>query len=94
VLRTSPLSTATLGFSLGYFATDLVLLVHYYPAFGGPEMALHHVAAIASVAAAAFQARQELAALLWIVLTGRAVHEWCTNGACSCCGACAPCAVM
>ncbi|KAL4853815.1 Flap endonuclease 1 [Chlorella vulgaris] len=42
VLRTSPLSTATLGFSLGYFATDLVLLVHYYPAFGGPEMALHH----------------------------------------------------
>ena len=56
VLRTSPLSDAALGFSLGYFATDLLLLCLYFPHFGGPEMALHHVAALASVAAAAFQA--------------------------------------
>lgn len=55
VLRTSPLSDASLGFSLGYFATDLLLLWAYFPAFGGPEMALHHVAALTSVAAAAFQ---------------------------------------
>jgi hypothetical protein len=55
VLRTSPLSDAALGFSLGYFATDLLLLLLYYPSFGGPEMAVHHVAALASVAAAAFQ---------------------------------------
>lgn len=40
---------------LGYFATDLLLLVVHYPAFGGPEMAVHHVAALVSVAAAAFQ---------------------------------------
>ena len=56
VLRTSPLSDAALGFSLGYFATDLLLLVLHFPAFGGLEMAVHHVAALASVAAAAFQA--------------------------------------
>ena len=56
VLRTSPLSDAALGFSLGYFSTDLLLLVLYYPSFGGPEMAVHHLAALASVAAAAFQA--------------------------------------
>ncbi|KAI7845956.1 hypothetical protein COHA_000502 [Chlorella ohadii] len=55
VLRTSPLSDAALGFSLGYFLTDLLLLVVHYPSFGGPEMAVHHVAALVSVAAAAFQ---------------------------------------
>ncbi|KAL4424130.1 hypothetical protein ABPG75_001431 [Micractinium tetrahymenae] len=55
VLRTSPLSGASLGFSLGYFATDLLLLVLYYPSFGGPEMGVHHLAALASVAAAALQ---------------------------------------
>jgi hypothetical protein len=61
VLRTSPLSDAALGFSLGYFATDLLLLLLYYPSFGGPEMAVHHVAALASVAAAAFQVRRKAA---------------------------------
>ncbi len=55
MLRTSPLSDASLGFSLGYFATDLLLLVLYYPSFGGPEMGVHHLAALASVAAAALQ---------------------------------------
>ena len=38
VLRTSAASDAALGFSLGYFATDLLLLVLHYPAFGGAEM--------------------------------------------------------
>jgi hypothetical protein len=57
MLRTSPVTDAALGFSLGYFATDMMLLVLYYPSFGGPEMALHHLAALTSVAAAAFQAR-------------------------------------
>jgi len=42
---------------LGYFLTDLLLLVVHYPSFGGPEMAVHHVAALVSVAAAAFQVR-------------------------------------
>jgi hypothetical protein len=60
MLRTSPMTDAALGFSLGYFATDMMLLVIYYPSFGGPEMALHHLAALTSVAAAAFQARAPL----------------------------------
>lgn len=55
VLRTSPASDAALGFSLGYFATDLLLLALHYPALGGAEMALHHAAALVSVAAAALQ---------------------------------------
>lgn len=58
VLRTSPLSDAALGFSLGYFATDMLLLLVHYPAFGGPEMGVHHVAALLSVGAAALQVRR------------------------------------
>ena len=67
MLRTSPVTDAALGFSLGYFATDLMLLVLYYPSFGGPEMALHHLAALASVGAAAFQARAWLLLLLLVL---------------------------
>lgn len=57
VLRTSPLTDAALGFSLGYFSTDLLLVLVHYPDFGGLEIAVHHVAALASLAAAAFQAQ-------------------------------------
>jgi hypothetical protein len=51
-LRTSTETSAALGYSLGYFATDLALLVLFYPSFGGLEIAAHHVAALASVATA------------------------------------------
>ena len=55
MLRTSQLSTASLGFSLGYFVTDLLHLAAHYPSFGGPDIAVHHAAALASVGAAALQ---------------------------------------
>lgn len=54
-LRASTETSAALGYSLGYFATDLVLLVLFYPSFGGVEIAAHHVAALASVATAALK---------------------------------------
>ncbi|KAL6784458.1 hypothetical protein ACKKBF_B01870 [Auxenochlorella protothecoides x Auxenochlorella symbiontica] len=50
ILRMNPLSTAALGYSLGYFSTDLVMLCAHYPDFGGAEMGLHHVAAWMSIA--------------------------------------------
>lgn len=31
ILRMNPLSTAALGYSLGYFSTDLVMLYAHYP---------------------------------------------------------------
>ena len=82
MLRTSPLTDAALGFSLGYFATDMMLLVLYFPSFGGPEMALHHLAALASVAAAAFQARARpllLPPLLLLLRLRHSPHQLCSS---------------
>lgn len=53
--RTSPLSEAALGFSLGYFFTDLLLMLYHFPVLGGVEMGLHHLVALTSIAAAVFQ---------------------------------------
>lgn len=51
--RTSPLSFAALGLSLGYFAADLALVLLHSPALGGPEVVGHHAAALASLLVAA-----------------------------------------
>ena len=48
-LRTSALSFAALGLSLGYFAADLALVLRHAPALGGPEVVGHHAAALASL---------------------------------------------
>ena len=52
-LRTSALSFAALGVSLGYFAADLALVLRHSPALGGPEVVGHHAAALASLLVAA-----------------------------------------
>jgi len=51
--RTSSLSFAALGLSLGYFAADLALVLLHSPALGGPEVVGHHAAALASLLVAA-----------------------------------------
>jgi hypothetical protein len=48
-LRASPLTTAALGVSAGYFLVDLFLVVRH-PGLGGPAMAAHHCAALAALA--------------------------------------------
>ncbi|GLU02606.1 hypothetical protein SLE2022_198510 [Rubroshorea leprosula] len=40
--RTSTLSNTILGFSIGYFLTDLAMIIWYFPALGGLEYVLHH----------------------------------------------------
>ncbi|XP_076956548.1 uncharacterized protein LOC143631794 [Bidens hawaiensis] len=40
--RTSALSDAILGISVGYFLTDLVMIIWTYPTLGGSEYFLHH----------------------------------------------------
>ena len=47
--RTSALSFAALGLSLGYFAADLALVLLHSPALGGAEVVGHHAAALASL---------------------------------------------
>ncbi|XVE89464.1 hypothetical protein DITRI_Ditri19aG0203500 [Diplodiscus trichospermus] len=40
--RTSFISNAILGFSIGYFLSDLAMIIWHYPALGGLEYVLHH----------------------------------------------------
>ncbi|CAB4304425.1 unnamed protein product [Prunus armeniaca] len=49
-LQSSPLSTFALGVSVGYFLTDLGMIIWFYPALGGLEYVVHHLLSVASVA--------------------------------------------
>ncbi|XP_010529701.1 PREDICTED: transmembrane protein 56-like [Tarenaya hassleriana] len=40
--RTSTLSEAVLGFSIGYFLTDLSVILWHFPVLGGVEYVFHH----------------------------------------------------
>ncbi|KAG6630991.1 TLC domain-containing protein 4-B-like [Carya illinoinensis] len=42
VSRTSTLSDTLLGFSIGYFLSDLGMILRHFPALGGLEYVLHH----------------------------------------------------
>ncbi|KAK7302015.1 hypothetical protein RJT34_12893 [Clitoria ternatea] len=42
VNRSSTFSNSVLGISIGYFLTDLGMILWRYPALGGPEYVLHH----------------------------------------------------
>ncbi|XVF74973.1 hypothetical protein PTKIN_Ptkin13bG0152000 [Pterospermum kingtungense] len=42
VNRTSIISNTILGFSIGYFLSDLVMILWHFPALGGLEYILHH----------------------------------------------------
>ncbi|KAF9587614.1 hypothetical protein IFM89_004446 [Coptis chinensis] len=48
--RSSPLSTFTLGISVGYFLTDLGMILWFYPSLGGMEYVLHHLLSVIAVA--------------------------------------------
>ncbi|KAH1082548.1 hypothetical protein J1N35_022309 [Gossypium stocksii] len=42
VFRSSPLSTFGLGVSVGYFISDLAMILWLYPSLGGIEYVIHH----------------------------------------------------
>ncbi|TYG92940.1 hypothetical protein ES288_A11G072000v1 [Gossypium darwinii] len=46
----SALSTFTLGISLGYFLSDLAMIIWFYPFLGGMEYVLHHLLSVAGIA--------------------------------------------
>ncbi|XP_012489436.1 uncharacterized protein LOC105802381 [Gossypium raimondii] len=48
--RSSALSTFTLGVSLGYFLSDLAMIIWFYPFLGGMEYVLHHLLSVAGIA--------------------------------------------
>lgn len=47
--RSSSLSTYVLGVSVGYFITDLGMILWLYPLLGGKEYVVHHLASITAV---------------------------------------------
>ncbi|KAG5052870.1 hypothetical protein JHK87_005068 [Glycine soja] len=47
--RSSTLSDAVLGISIGYFLTDLAMILWNFPALGGLEYVLHHGLSIGSI---------------------------------------------
>ncbi|XP_022149741.1 transmembrane protein 56-B isoform X2 [Momordica charantia] len=49
IRRTSSLSDMTLGFSIGYFLSDLAMVLWYFPALGGLEYVLHHALSLFSI---------------------------------------------
>ncbi|KAL2482199.1 Translocation associated membrane protein [Forsythia ovata] len=48
-LRSSKLSTSSLGVSVGYFITDLGMILWFYPSLGGMEYVFHHLLSMTGV---------------------------------------------
>ncbi|XP_020573120.1 transmembrane protein 56 [Phalaenopsis equestris] len=59
-LRSSNLSTFSLGVSAGYFLTDLVMMFWLYPCLGGLEYVLHHLLSLCAIAYAMFTGQGQL----------------------------------
>ncbi|KAI5597220.1 hypothetical protein POPTR_002G056600v4 [Populus trichocarpa] len=49
-LQSSALSTFALGVSVGYFISDLGMIIWFYPSLGGMEYVIHHFLSMISVA--------------------------------------------
>jgi hypothetical protein len=49
MLAHSDLTEAALGMSLGYFLTDIAVIVYHFPDMGGYDMIAHHIAATLSI---------------------------------------------
>uniref|UniRef100_A0A803QHV0 TLC domain-containing protein n=1 Tax=Cannabis sativa TaxID=3483 RepID=A0A803QHV0_CANSA len=58
--RSSPLSTFTLGVSVGYFIADLTMILWLYPSLGGLEYVLHHSLSGIAVAYSMFSGEGQL----------------------------------
>lgn len=50
VFRSSIFSQLFLGVSIGYFMSDLAMILHFYPALGGKEYVLHHLLSMSAMA--------------------------------------------
>nr|KJB69042.1 hypothetical protein B456_011G050300 [Gossypium raimondii] len=60
VFRSSPLSTFGLGVSVGYFVSDLAMILWLYPSLGGIEYVIHHSLSGIAVAYSMFTGEAQL----------------------------------
>jgi len=58
--RSSNLSNFTLGVSVGYFITDLAMILWVYPSLGGMEYVLHHMLSLISIVYAMYSGEGQL----------------------------------
>ncbi|GAB2281157.1 hypothetical protein Dimus_015761 [Dionaea muscipula] len=58
--RSSAISTFALGVSVGYFVSDLGMILWFYPSLGGREYVLHHSLSLISVAYSMFSGEAQL----------------------------------
>ncbi|KAI3700183.1 hypothetical protein L2E82_44804 [Cichorium intybus] len=58
--RNSPLSTFALGVSVGYFLSDLGMIIWLYPSLGGLEYVVHHTLSAIAVGYAMFTGEGQL----------------------------------
>jgi len=59
-LRNSQFSTFILGVSLGYFLSDLGMILWLYPALGGKEYVLHHLLSLSAIALSLFSGHAQI----------------------------------
>ncbi|KAH7427156.1 hypothetical protein KP509_10G032100 [Ceratopteris richardii] len=66
VFRSSIFSQMILGVSIGYFLSDLAMIIWFYPALGGIEYVLHHFLSMTSLALSIYSGQAHL--YLYLVL--------------------------
>ncbi|XP_068494738.1 uncharacterized protein [Phaseolus vulgaris] len=59
-VRSSSLSTFALGASVGYFVSDLGMILWFFPSLGGYEYVIHHLLSLVAVAYAMFSGEGQL----------------------------------
>ncbi|KAK6142371.1 hypothetical protein DH2020_022719 [Rehmannia glutinosa] len=69
-LRSSSFSTFTLGVSVGYFLSDLAMIIWFYPSLGTMEYVIHHLLSVVGVSYAMLTGEAQL--YTFMVLTSEA----------------------
>ncbi|XP_065847480.1 uncharacterized protein [Euphorbia lathyris] len=64
VNRNSDFSNSLLGFSIGYFLSDLAMIIWYLPALGGLEYVLHHGLSMYSIILALYSGQAQIYILM------------------------------
>ncbi|KAF3665153.1 putative protein-S-isoprenylcysteine O-methyltransferase B [Capsicum annuum] len=67
IMRSSTVSTFVLGVSMGYFLTDLTMILWFCPSLGGPEYLVHHLLSMVAVTYAMFTGEGQLYVFMVLV---------------------------
>ncbi|KAM3269928.1 TLC domain-containing protein 4-B isoform X1 [Capsicum chacoense] len=67
IMRSSTLSTFVLGVSMGYFLTDLAMILWFYPSLGGLEYLVHHLLSMVAVTYAMLTGKGQLYVFMVLV---------------------------